>query len=627
MTELEEIKGVGASIAEQLKQAGITSAEDLSVRDPEEIKALLNCSLAKAKKLITAAKDVTVNAVHIYTGEELNEERKSKIQRISTNSSELDKIFGGGVPTDALTAFTGQFACIPYNTWIAIPTKTLKNGKKKSFIELRYLKEGDSILAIDENGNLVEDRVIYKKRRRLFYDEPFLTIVTNEGHELTVTGNHPVLTEHGFVRAMDLKVGDHIICLDNVPEKYKRHSKFLIGGVTSGSWKKGHKFTEEEKRKMSEARKRFFREHPERAREISRKGAISLRKKLLRSIPKSQIETLKKVFGIELEHPIKLPDRLVISDIAIPSKKIAIFSDGEYWHKDREKDIEDTNKLIEAGWTVYRITDSSMNSNIPKVSIEFKDPVIVEIREAQRINYVWDIGTENHHTFIANGIVTHNTGKTQLCKQLVVNMKKQYNRKSVWIETEPQTCILDRIKQIAIANGINFDLKNDIYVIPAKFIKTPVHLFKAYEMVERLITDKKEDIGLIVIDSFNAPFRAAYAGRETLGKRSAESGRHIGFLQQLASQYNIAIVMTLQVMGVPDSGQQLASIKRYGIRDAPVAAHVVKHGVNFLVSLEQVSANDKTWRAIIADGPVPRNECTFIIDETGIRDFTKRRGV
>jgi len=329
MTELEEIKGVGPSIAESLKQTGITSAEDLSVRDPEEIKVILKCSLAKAKKIITAAKDATVNAVHIYTGEDLNEERKSKIQRISTNSSLFDKILGGGVPTDALTGFAGQFA----------------------------------------------------------------------------------------------------------------------------------------------------------------------------------------------------------------------------------------------------------------------------------------------------------TGKTQLAKQLVVNMKKQHNRKSVWIETEPQTCVLDRIKQIANANGVNFDLKNDIYVIPAKFIKTPVHLFKAYEMVEKLITEKKEDIGLIVIDSFNAPFRAAYAGRETLPKRSAESGRHIGYLQQLASQHNIAIVMTLQVMGIPDSGQQLASIKRYGIRDAPVAPHVVKHGVNYLVSLEQVSANDKTWRAVIADGPVPRDECTFIIDETGIRDFTKRRGV
>ena len=329
MTDLEEIKGIGESIAETLKQAGITSAEDLSIRDPEEIKVILKCSLAKAKKLVAAAKDATINAVKFYTGQELNEERKQKIQRISTNSSEFDRILGGGIPTDALTAFAGQFA----------------------------------------------------------------------------------------------------------------------------------------------------------------------------------------------------------------------------------------------------------------------------------------------------------TGKTQLAKQLVVNLKKQYNRKSVWIETEPQTCVLDRIKQIAEANNVQFDLRSDIYVVPAKYIKTPVHLFKAYEMVEKMITEKNLDIGLIVIDSFNAPFRATYIGRETLPLRSAESGRHIGYLQRLASQYNLAVVMTLQVMGVPDSKMQLASIKRYGIRDVPVAAHVVKHGVNFLISLEQVSASDKTWKAIIADGPVPRAECTFIIDETGIRDYTKRRGI
>ena len=626
MSELEKVPGIGPDTAQKLEGRGIQSIEDLSIRDPEEIKNILGCSLAKAKKLIKLAKDMTSNLIVLYSGDELEKERKEKIQLISTNSSDFDRILGGGVPTDALTALTGQFACLPYNTWISIPTKTYKNGHKKSFIELRKLKVGDKILAIDENGELVEDTVIYKKRRRLFYDEPLLTIITDEGHELTVTGNHPILTPNGFVRAMDLKIGDHIICQENVPERYKRHSKFVTGRATSGSWKKGHRFTEEERKKMSESRRRFFREYPERAREISRRGAISLRKKLLRSIPKGQIEALKKVFGIELEYPIELSDRLIIADIAIPSKKIAIFSDGEYWHRNREKDIEDTYKLTKAGWTVYRIADSSMDIDIPKVSMDFKDPVIVEIKEARRINYVWDIGTEKYHTFIANGIVTHNTGKTQLCMMLAVNMKKQYGRKTVWIETEPQTCNLNRIKQIAEANNVSFDLKSDIFVVPAKFIKTPVHLFKAYEVIEEKIKQGM-DVGLIVIDSFNAPFRAAYSGRETLPNRSAEAGRHIGYLQKLASQYNIAVVMTLQVMGIPDSKIQLASLKRYGIRDAPVAPHVVKHGVNFLISLEQVSSADKTWSAIIADGPVPRDDCIFVIDETGIRDFSKRRGV
>lgn len=217
------------------------------------------------------------------------------------------------------------------------------------------------------------------------------------------------------------------------------------------------------------------------------------------------------------------------------------------------------------------------------------------------------------------------TGKTQLCNMLVVNMKRQYGRKSVWLETEPQTLSLERIQDIAKAHNVQFDLKDDILVIPAKFMQTPTHMFKAYEQIEEKIKQGM-DIGLIVIDSFNSLFRSTYAGRETLGPRSAEQGRHIGYLQRLASLYNIAVVLTLQVMGIPDSGSQLGAIKKYGIPTPPAASHVLKHGVNYMIGLDQISSTDKTWKAIVADGPVPRNETVFVIDDSGVSEFAKRRG-
>ena len=43
-------------------------------------------------------------------------------------------------------------------------------------------------------------------------------------------------------------------------------------------------------------------------------------------------------------------------DIAIPEEKIAIEYDEEYWHKDRrDKDQDQTDKLIKSGWKVIRI--------------------------------------------------------------------------------------------------------------------------------------------------------------------------------------------------------------------------------------------------------------------------------
>ena len=217
------------------------------------------------------------------------------------------------------------------------------------------------------------------------------------------------------------------------------------------------------------------------------------------------------------------------------------------------------------------------------------------------------------------------SGKTQLCNMLAVNMKKSYGRKTMWVETEPQTLITDRILDIAKANDVEYDLSKDLDIIPAKYMETPNHMFMAYEEIENKLKSG-EDIGLIIIDSFNALFRSVYIGRTMLGARSADQGKHIGFLQKLASKYNIAIVLTLQVMGVPDQGTQLGCIKKYGISSPPVASHVLKHGVNYMIGLDQISSVDKTWKAIVADGPVPRGESVFVIDETGVSEFTKRRG-
>jgi len=210
----------------------------------------------------------------------------------------------------------------------------------------------------------------------------------------------------------------------------------------------------------------------------------------------------------------------------------------------------------------------------------------------------------------------YSTGKTQICHCLAVNMKK-LGRKTAWLETESQTFIPERILEIAKAKGVDIDLAKDIFVVPARMFKTPEHLFNAYMAIEKRI-EKGEDIGLIVVDSFSALFRAAYGGREDLPDRSREEARHLGYLQYLASKYKIAVVLTIQVMGVPDSGMQLGVRKKMGINKQFVGGHIVGHGATFWIALDQVSGD--TWKAIVFDGPVPRNEAIFTIDSSGIRD-------
>lgn len=211
------------------------------------------------------------------------------------------------------------------------------------------------------------------------------------------------------------------------------------------------------------------------------------------------------------------------------------------------------------------------------------------------------------------------SGKTQICHQLVVNMIHQYNRKAAWIETEAQTFKPERLLEIAKAQGKKIDLSKDVIVVESKYVTNPISLFRALEFIEEEIK-KGQDIGIIVIDSYSAPFRGYYKGREQLTPRSMETSRHALYMNYLVSKYNIAIVLTVQTMGVPDSGQQLGVQMKQGIKHKIYGGSVLEHSPTFWISLYQVSSTDNIWGACTFDCPLPRANATFKIDSSGVRD-------
>jgi len=213
------------------------------------------------------------------------------------------------------------------------------------------------------------------------------------------------------------------------------------------------------------------------------------------------------------------------------------------------------------------------------------------------------------------------TGKTQICHQMVVNCKKYLDRASIYIATEPHSFVPERIKEIASAQGVNIDLDKDVFGVTSDIVLNPDIQKLAYEMTERKI-DKGIDVGLICIDSFISLFRMdeQYQGRENFPERSQELGRHYGFLQKLADKYNLAVLMTFQVMGTPDAGGTLHNKMKYGISKALVGGHMTKHSPTFWIALDQISAANKTWKAIVIDGPVERADCMFKITPRGITD-------
>jgi len=227
-------------------------------------------------------------------------------------------------------------------------------------------------------------------------------------------------------------------------------------------------------------------------------------------------------------------------------------------------------------------------------------------------------------TAITTIVGEYASGKTQLCYQLLVNCILEHNRQAVWIETESRTFVPERLKQIRSNTGKKLENLDNILVIPSKYCPTPQHQFLAYQKVRKLVEDKGIDLGILIVDSFNARFRSYYTGRETLPDRSKEMSRHMGYLDVLAADFNTAVVLTSQVMDVPDTSLQARARVKTGGTKLPVGGNVFLHSATYLIGLQKVAGD--LWKAIIFDAPdVPFKDVEFRITEEGIKDATQVR--
>jgi DNA repair protein RadA len=106
MADIEELDGVGPAIAEKLRAAGYDSVESLAVATTGELMEAAEVGMRVAVKVINAAREAS-NMGYERATEVL--ERRKNLGRISTGSSALDKIIGGGIETQGITEVFGEF--------------------------------------------------------------------------------------------------------------------------------------------------------------------------------------------------------------------------------------------------------------------------------------------------------------------------------------------------------------------------------------------------------------------------------------------------------------------------------------------------------------------------------------
>lgn len=105
--EIEDLPGVGPITAEKLRGGGFSTLEAIAVSSPLELHEIADITEATAAKVISAARNAA-DVGGFISGEEVYERRQT-IGRITSGSSRLDELIGGGFETQAIIEAFGEF--------------------------------------------------------------------------------------------------------------------------------------------------------------------------------------------------------------------------------------------------------------------------------------------------------------------------------------------------------------------------------------------------------------------------------------------------------------------------------------------------------------------------------------
>jgi len=207
----------------------------------------------------------------------------------------------------------------------------------------------------------------------------------------------------------------------------------------------------------------------------------------------------------------------------------------------------------------------------------------------------------------------YGSSKTQIGHQLAVSVQLPKEKggiggMAVYIDTE-NTFRPERI--VEMAKGLGVDPKKALENIKVARAYNSDHQMLLAEKVEDLIKKEGANVKLIIVDSLTAHFRAEFIGRGTLAERQQKINKHMRTLANIASNYNVCVYVTNQVMAKPD--------QFFGDPTEAIGGHIVGHNSTFRIYLRKGKKDTRVAKLI--DSPnLPNGEAAFMVDTSGIKD-------
>lgn len=189
---IEELPGVGTVTAGKLFDAGFKEISSIAIARPIELKSAAGINESSAMRLIEAARDSL--DMGLLTGKEVMVRREC-IRRLTTGSSQLDNLLGGGVETQSLTEFYGAFGSgktqICHQLCVNVQLPLEKGGleKKAIYIDTENTFRPERIIQMAKPLGLNTDEVLGNIRVARAYTSDDQVFYTQKIGEMVQDGS------------------------------------------------------------------------------------------------------------------------------------------------------------------------------------------------------------------------------------------------------------------------------------------------------------------------------------------------------------------------------------------------------------------------------------------------------
>lgn len=191
MVELEDLPNVGEKTAEKLRDAGFGDMMRLATATAKELSVKVEIGEGVAEKVIEAARKA--EQIDFETALDVMERRKD-VGRITSGSSGLDELIGGGIETQAITEVFGEFGSgksqISHEIAVSVQLTPEKGGLDGEcvFIDTENTFRPERIRQIAEGFDMDVEEVLQKIHIARAFNSSHQILMADKINELIQRG-------------------------------------------------------------------------------------------------------------------------------------------------------------------------------------------------------------------------------------------------------------------------------------------------------------------------------------------------------------------------------------------------------------------------------------------------------